>query len=39
MWTIPSIIGLVACLVLTKLYHTRFKGMGLGQREILDAAE
>jgi len=38
LWTIPSIIGFVAACTLTKLYHTRFKGLGLGQREVLDAA-
>jgi AAHS family 4-hydroxybenzoate transporter-like MFS transporter len=38
-WTIPSCIGFVACLTLTVLYKSRFKGLGLGQREVLDAAE
>jgi len=37
-WCIPSCIGLLSCLTLTKLYYTRFKGLGLGQREVLDAA-
>jgi AAHS family 4-hydroxybenzoate transporter-like MFS transporter len=37
-WCIPSCIGLLSCLTLIKLYHTRFKGLGLGQREVLDAA-
>ncbi|MGH6976955.1 MAG: hypothetical protein ACREED_08015, partial [Stellaceae bacterium] len=39
LWTIPSIIGFVAALALTLLYRNRFKGLGLGQREVLEAAE
>jgi AAHS family 4-hydroxybenzoate transporter-like MFS transporter len=38
-WSIPSCIGFLACLILTLLYRSRFKGLGLGQREALDAAE
>ena len=33
---IPFAIGAVVCFVLTRLYHARFKGYGLGQRELLD---
>jgi AAHS family 4-hydroxybenzoate transporter-like MFS transporter len=33
---IPFAVGAVACYVLTRLYYARFKGYGLGQREILD---
>jgi MFS transporter, AAHS family, 4-hydroxybenzoate transporter len=33
---IPFALGAVVCFVLTRLYHTRFKGYGLGQREMLD---
>jgi AAHS family 4-hydroxybenzoate transporter-like MFS transporter len=33
---IPFAIGAVACYALTRLYYARFKGYGLGQREILD---
>lgn len=39
LWTIPSVIGFLAALTLTLLYHNRFKGLGLGQREVLEAAE
>lgn len=39
LWTIPSIIGFLAALALTLLYRNRFKGLGLGQREVLEAAE
>lgn len=35
---IPLTIGAFASLVLARLYYTRFQGMGLGQRETLDAA-
>ena len=35
-WTIPSIVGLLAALALTLLYRVRFKGLGLGQREALE---
>jgi MFS transporter, AAHS family, 4-hydroxybenzoate transporter len=34
--TIPFALGAVVCFVLTRLYHARFKGYGLGQRELLD---
>jgi MFS transporter, AAHS family, 4-hydroxybenzoate transporter len=33
---IPFAIGAVVCYVLTRLYYARFKGHGLGQREMLD---
>jgi MFS transporter, AAHS family, 4-hydroxybenzoate transporter len=39
LWTIPSCIGFISALALTLLYKSRFKGLGLGQREVLDAAE
>ncbi len=39
LWTIPAIIGFLASLALTLLYQSRFKGLGLGQREVLEAAE
>jgi len=39
LWTIPSIIGFIAALSLTMLYKAHFKGLGLGQREALEAAE
>jgi len=38
-WTIPSCIGFLACLLLISLYKTRFNGLGLGRREAMDAAE
>ena len=38
LWTLPSIVGFLAALALTLLYHRRFKGLGLGQREVLEAA-
>jgi len=38
-WTLPSIVGFLASLTLTLLYQSRFKGLGLGQREVLEAAE
>ena len=38
-WSIPSCLGFFACLILTLLYRSRFKGLGLGLREALDAAE
>ncbi|MDE1904561.1 MAG: hypothetical protein KGI46_11940, partial [Alphaproteobacteria bacterium] len=38
-WTLPSIVGFLAALTLTLLYQSRFKGLGLGQREVLEAAE
>jgi AAHS family 4-hydroxybenzoate transporter-like MFS transporter len=34
--TIPFALGAVVCFVLTRLYYARFKGYGLGQREMLD---
>jgi len=37
-WCIPSCIGFLSCLMLIKVYRTRYKGLGLGQREVLDAA-
>ena len=33
---IPFALGAVVCFVLTRFYHARFKGYGLGQREMLD---
>jgi AAHS family 4-hydroxybenzoate transporter-like MFS transporter len=33
---IPFALGAVACYVLTRLYVVRFKGYGLGQREMLE---
>jgi AAHS family 4-hydroxybenzoate transporter-like MFS transporter len=33
---IPFAVGAVACYVLTRLYYARFKGYGLGLREVLD---
>ncbi|HEV2162574.1 MAG TPA: MFS transporter, partial [Stellaceae bacterium] len=39
LWTIPSLIGFVSALSLTLLYRAHFKGLGLGQREALEAAE
>jgi MFS transporter, AAHS family, 4-hydroxybenzoate transporter len=36
---IPFAVGAVACLVLTQLYVTRFRGAGLDQREVLEAAK
>jgi AAHS family 4-hydroxybenzoate transporter-like MFS transporter len=33
---IPFALGAVVCFVLTRLYYARFKGYGLGQREMLD---
>src|SRR5208282_288591 len=38
-WSIPSCIGFVACLILSIYYKIHFKGMGLGQREVLEAAK
>jgi AAHS family 4-hydroxybenzoate transporter-like MFS transporter len=38
-WAVPSCVGFLACLTLTLLYRRRFKGLGLGQREVLEAAE
>jgi AAHS family 4-hydroxybenzoate transporter-like MFS transporter len=39
LWTIPSCIGFVSALILTLLYRSRFKGLGLGLREAQEAAE
>jgi AAHS family 4-hydroxybenzoate transporter-like MFS transporter len=33
---IPFALGAVVCFVLTRVYYARFKGHGLGQREVLD---
>jgi AAHS family 4-hydroxybenzoate transporter-like MFS transporter len=33
---IPFAFGAVVCFVLTRVYYARFKGHGLGQREVLD---
>ncbi len=38
-WSIPSCIGFLACLTLVVFYIKHFKGLGLGQREVLEAAE
>ncbi len=38
-WSIPSCIGFLACLTLVVFYIRHFKGLGLGQREVLEAAE
>jgi AAHS family 4-hydroxybenzoate transporter-like MFS transporter len=38
-WAIPSCVGFLSCMTLTLLYRRRFKGLGLGQREVLEAAE
>ncbi len=35
---VPLAIGTIASFVLARLYYVRFAGMGLGQRETLDAA-
>jgi AAHS family 4-hydroxybenzoate transporter-like MFS transporter len=39
LWSIPSIIGFLAALTLTVLYQSRFKGLGLGESEVPEAAQ
>jgi len=36
---IPFAVGAVACWFLAQLYVTRFRGAGLDQREVLEAAK
>jgi AAHS family 4-hydroxybenzoate transporter-like MFS transporter len=36
---IPFLIGTVACFILARLYHERFQGHGIGQRDTLESVE
>jgi hypothetical protein len=35
---VPLIVGTVACYALTRLYHARFHGGAIAQRDLAEAA-